>query len=87
MEPALELMRRLGSKYPVWYALGNHEYRMMKNTECYGTAYQVYEEKLKAMGVTLLHNDQAEFQVRGAVFAFTVWNWRKSIIGNRGQNL
>lgn len=68
IEPALELMRRLGNKYPVWYALGNHEYRMMKNTECYGTTYQVYEEKLKAMGVTLLHNDQAEFQVRGSRF-------------------
>ncbi len=68
MEPARSLLEKLRKKFPVWYALGNHEYRMMRDTERYGNLYLEYEKSLTSMGVMMLHNGQDEFTVRGSGF-------------------
>lgn len=54
----LELMRSLSRKYPVYYANGNHEYRMKVYTNDYGNKYKEYEQKLSEYGVKLLQNER-----------------------------
>ncbi len=56
-EPALELMRKLAGRYPVYYANGNHEYRMKVETKRYGDVYKRYRDALLKSGVILLEND------------------------------
>jgi len=41
---------------PVYYANGNHEFRMKIYPETYGTAFYEYKEKLKKAGVVFLEN-------------------------------
>lgn len=43
--------------YPVYYSIGNHEYRMKLYTEDYGSEYIEYLDKLRKLGVTVLEND------------------------------
>ena len=38
--PALELAETLAEKYPVYYANGNHEYRMKTDEKHYGSGYR-----------------------------------------------
>ena len=53
----------LAKKYPVFYGLGNHEARMRQDVEIYGTRYEEYMKPLKALGVKVLVNEQADFAV------------------------
>ena len=55
--PALELTERLAERFPVYYANGNHEYRMKTDEECYGTGYVRYHDELVKKGVVFLEND------------------------------
>ena len=55
--PALELTGALAGKYPVYYANGNHEYRMKTDEEHCGTGYRSYHKKLVEKGVVFLEND------------------------------
>lgn len=68
MEPAMDLVRTLAKKYPVYYGNGNHEHRIYHDSEKkYGTMGQKYRAFLKGQGVCLLENakiDLPEFQVR-----------------------
>ena len=68
MRVSLELLQRLAENYPVWYALGNHEHRMMTNTEFYGSRYMDYERELVSCGVRMLHNESETFDVEGTSF-------------------
>lgn len=54
----IHLMKHLASRYPVFYANGNHEYRMKTYTEKYGSMYQDYTGQLKSCGVHLLENER-----------------------------
>ncbi len=56
-EPALSLMKKLSEKYPIYYGIGNHEYRMKLYTEDYGTSYQKYKNELMRYGVKVLENE------------------------------
>lgn len=56
-EPALETTEALAEKYPVYYANGNHEYRMKTEAEHYGSGYRRYHESLVKKGVVFLEND------------------------------
>lgn len=47
-------------EYPVYYSIGNHEYRMKIYPEVYGTAYDEYVTKLKELGVNVLENDHID---------------------------
>lgn len=56
-----------GKKYPVYYALGNHEYRARIYPEDYGTMYQDYMKCFEGSGIRFLDNESAllpEFGIR-----------------------
>lgn len=51
--PALETVSALAEKYPVYYANGNHEYRVKTDTERYEDRYERYAKQLRRAGVVL----------------------------------
>lgn len=57
---ALSLCARLAEKYPVYYALGNHEQKWRDRTYKFGTRYKEYVEKLEDAGVILLDNTHVQ---------------------------
>lgn len=57
-EAALSLMMRLAEKYPVYYGLGNHEYRMKLYRDVYGNRYDRYASQLKRNHVIMLDNER-----------------------------
>lgn len=63
MEVAMDLIRELGRRFPVYYALGNHEYRMRIYPETYGDMYSRYRRVLDEAGVRLLENRAEEMQI------------------------
>ena len=56
-EPGFELAKSLAQKYPLYYANGNHEYRLKIWTSDYGNFYDRYKSRLKKAGVTFLENE------------------------------
>ena len=52
---ASKLLTALAEKFPVYYALGNHEYKMSLNGEL-REYYQKYEKALKRAGIHILRN-------------------------------
>lgn len=66
-DAALSFMKHLASDYPVYYGLGNHEYRMNLYREDYGDAYERYMGALKDAGIHVLDNES----VTEGEFAFT----------------
>lgn len=67
-ETAQKTVMALTKEYPVFYGLGNHESRMLHDRDIYGTLYEEYMEPLKALGVKVLVNENAYFQVRESQF-------------------
>ena len=55
-QTALSFMKRLAVKYPVYYGLGNHEYRMKLYREDYGNAFEDYTGALTDAGIQVLDN-------------------------------
>lgn len=70
---ALSLMERMARRWPVYHALGNHEYRTRIYPETYPGIYAGYAAGLERMGVRLLDNASASFTVRG--IPVTVWGY------------
>lgn len=61
--PALSFVKRLAENYPVYYANGNHEYRLKIYPEQYGeNVYDDYVNTLKKAGVIYLCNESANIQ-------------------------
>lgn len=52
------LMKRLAERYPVYYGMGNHEYRIKVYRKAYGNMFDEYKEKLKSYGVRVLENER-----------------------------
>lgn len=64
-----ELLLSLAGRYPVWYAWGNHEYRVAHWPEAeVDTGISSYEESLKEAGIVFLHNTRGEMEIRGTLF-------------------
>ncbi|MBR6771714.1 MAG: metallophosphoesterase [Lachnospiraceae bacterium] len=55
---AMGLIKQLAKKYPVYYGMGNHEYRIKIMPETYGDRYERYKRELKACGVRMLENER-----------------------------
>lgn len=56
---ALSLMEELAAKYPVYYGMGNHEYRLGLYPEHYPGIYENYLNGLKKAGIEPLINETA----------------------------
>lgn len=64
-DAAFAFVKQLPDIAPVYYANGNHEYRMKIYPEKYGTAYAEYKEALVQCGVHFLENASADLQMDG----------------------
>lgn len=53
---ATDFMGRTAEKYPVYYSLGNHEYRLKLYPDEYGDRYEKYRTALKNAGISFLDN-------------------------------
>ena len=56
-EKALSLMRQLSSRYQIYYGLGNHEQRLQRCPEQFGTVYNDYMKELSDCGIIMLMNE------------------------------
>lgn len=61
---AASLVLRLNEKLPVFYGLGNHEYRSMRKPEL-KEIYLNYERLLTGTGVCFLHNESIGTELHG----------------------
>lgn len=59
-EVALDLMKSLALKYPVYYGMGNHETRLFLYPEVYGDMGKNYEGELNKIRVRFLRNESRE---------------------------
>ena len=57
-------MERVAEKYPIYYGLGNHEYRMKIYPENYGDEFWEYITRLKEAGIQVLDNESAWIKVQ-----------------------
>lgn len=57
-EVPLHLIRELSKTYPIYYGMGNHEYRVKVYKDAYGDKYEQYTTELKKCGVRLLENER-----------------------------
>lgn len=70
-DTAAELLTRLAESYPVFYALGNHEYKLYTadpGENGLAEEYLKYEERLKKAGVRILHNQCELLEAEGCPF-------------------
>lgn len=68
LNTALRLLKRLPPIAPVYYANGNHEFRMKIYTETYGERYFEFKQKLIEYGIRLLENEKEEIYIKGNHF-------------------
>lgn len=64
---AIELMKELAARYPIYYGNGNHEHRLKLYPEEYGDMGEIYENALKEMGIDRLVNRHVEIEGTGIV--------------------
>ena len=69
LEAAAGLFLRLCDQVPVYYSLGNHEYKMLQNPEL-REDYLNYERLLTRGGICFLHNEKIFTSFRGTDFVF-----------------
>lgn len=63
-ELAASFMEKVAEKHPVYYGLGNHEYRMKIYPEDYGNEFAEYIARLEKAGIQVLDNESALIQVQ-----------------------
>lgn len=59
---AEKFMTRLAAKFPVYYGLGNHEYRTMLYPDKYPHRYEEFEKMIADTGITLLRNETVKLK-------------------------
>lgn len=69
LQSAAGLLSRLSGHVPVFYALGNHEYKMLLNPD-FRQQYLNYERLLTSAGVCFLHNEHVSSDFHGTDFVF-----------------
>ena len=62
MQVAIHFIKELAKKYRIFYANGNHEYRMRIYPEKYGDMHENYEKALKEAGIERLINQSDSWQ-------------------------
>lgn len=65
------LLEQLAKKYQVFYGLGNHESRMYRRRETFGTGYEDLISTLKSMGIFVLVNEHHTINVKNNKICIT----------------
>lgn len=65
MEPAVQLMKELAAKYPVYYGNGNHEHRLKLYPKTYGDMAERYAKALEEIGIAPLVNSHVTLREYG----------------------
>jgi predicted MPP superfamily phosphohydrolase len=63
VETAADFIKKLSRKKRVYYALGNHEYRLRLYPETYGSMYEEYMSLLRDENIIFLDNEKSEIYV------------------------
>ncbi|MDO4337906.1 MAG: metallophosphoesterase [Eubacteriales bacterium] len=66
---AESLLFQLAGEFRVYYALGNHEYKLLISQEHRGL-YLDYEKRLTEAGICFLHNEHAPLEICGTDYTF-----------------
>lgn len=82
LQTAAGLLVRLSERVPVFYALGNHEYKMLLNPEV-RQQYLNYERLLTSAGVCFLHNEHIFQGLGERILYFMDWSFQSNIIISR----
>ena len=61
IEPAMDFVKKLASRFRVYYGNGNHENRLDRNRGRYGDVYDRYRSGLAESGVVWLSNETMPF--------------------------
>ena len=59
-EVAMDLLKELAKKYPIYYGMGNHETRLFLYPEVYGDMGKDYEKDLNDVSIQLMRNESRE---------------------------
>ena len=73
-DEAVMLIRAVSAIAPVYYGLGNHEQRMLEETEIYGDMYERYISMFKGYDIHILINETALIRVRDQSIKITGLN-------------
>ena len=57
----VSFLTTLAKHYPVYYALGNHEYKLKRFKDEYGDFYDIYKDTLEEAGIVFLEDESAIF--------------------------
>ena len=69
---ATSFVRAIKEKFPVAYALGNHEYRARIYPEVYGSLFDDYKNEISGMGIEFLDNSFVTFFNEINVYGLTM---------------
>lgn len=58
-------LKALAAHYPIFYALGNHEYKLLRNGEYFGYRYEIFRKYLSDAGVCFLEDRTVYLQKDG----------------------
>lgn len=65
MEVSIDLLQQLAKKYPIYYGMGNHEYRMKIYPEQYLGMYETYLKEIQHDNVIILDNKSVRISIKG----------------------
>ncbi len=63
--PAVNLLKDLAAKYPIYYGFGNHEYRLRIYPNTYGDMWDRYKASLDDIGVHIMDNETVGIEGSG----------------------
>lgn len=64
-----DFLTKLASKYPVYYGMGNHEYRTMVYPDKFPGIYEQFQRMIERTGIHLLQNETCELEIKGCRIA------------------
>lgn len=65
MEVSIDLIQQLAQKFPIYYGMGNHEYRMKIYPEQYLGMYETYLKEIQHDNVKILDNKSVRITIKG----------------------
>lgn len=61
-QPALKVLEQLGKSYPIYYGMGNHEYRLKIYPKTYGSMWEDYKAQVEALGLRIYDNESVRLE-------------------------